>query len=122
MAEHNELGQYGESVARSWLKKHDYVLLEQNWHLHHLELDIIAEKEDWLVVVEVKTRTFTYLMPPEEAVDRKKARRMAEAGDAYARQKGIDLPIRFDVISIVVQPGKPDVIEHIEDAFLATEY
>lgn len=53
MARQNDMGREGESEARAYLVKHGYNVLHTNWHWHHYELDIIAVKEDELIVVEV---------------------------------------------------------------------
>ena len=76
MARQNDMGREGESEARAYLVKHGYNVLHTNWHWHHYELDIIAVKEDELIVVEVKTRSEDFLLSPEDAVDTKKIRRI----------------------------------------------
>ena len=55
MAKRNETGKDGESVARAFLEKQGYKITHTNWHWHHYELDIVAVKDTWLVVVELKT-------------------------------------------------------------------
>ena len=62
MAKRNETGKDGESVARAFLEKKGYKITHTNWHWHHYELDIVAVKDTWLVVVEVKTRSDDYLL------------------------------------------------------------
>lgn len=119
MAKHNQLGQLGEEVAVSYLIGKGYKLLERNWHSSHKELDIIAEYENWLVVVEVKTRTGQTWEPPEYAVDKNKIRRIVNAAHHYVCLKDVKKPVRFDVISVINEQGKWSV-EHFEDAFLAT--
>lgn len=117
MAERNDTGREGEEVARNYLQKKGYTILETNWHWHHYELDIIAMDEDMLVIVEVKTRAVDHLLSPEDAVDWKKMRRMVAAADAYVRYFHMDAPVRFDIISVI--KGKNGYeIEHFDDAFL----
>ncbi len=112
------IGKEGEKAARSFLEAHGYSVLETNWHFHHFELDIIAEKDGELVVVEVKTRSENYLVAPEDAVDANKIRRTVQAADAYARLSNRELPIRFDIITLTKNAsGEYHVEEHIEDAF-----
>ena len=72
MAERNNTGKEGESEARVYLEKRGYQILHTNWHFHHYELDLVAVYDGELIVVEVKTRSVGCLLPPEEAVDRKK--------------------------------------------------
>ena len=56
MAEHNKLGEWGEETVCQYLVREGYAIVERNWRMEHLEIDIIAEKEGWIVFVEVKTR------------------------------------------------------------------
>ena len=110
MARQNDMGREGESEARAYLVKHGYNVLHTNWHWHHYELDIIAVKEDELIVVEVKTRSEDFLLSPEDAVDTKKIRRIVSAADA--------LPVRFDIVTLI-KKETGFLIDHIEDAFYA---
>ena len=118
MARQNDMGREGESEARAYLVKHGYNVLHTNWHWHHYELDIVATKDEELIVVEVKTRSEDYLLSPEEAVDNKKIRRIVAAADAYVRYFNLELPVRFDIITLI--KGKEGFqIEHIDGAFYA---
>lgn len=116
MAEHNLLGKHGERLAQEYLLAHDYILLHTNWRYRRSELDIVAQKDGVLVVVEVKTRSENPLQRPEEAVDMKKIRRTVSAADVYVRRFDIDLPVRFDVIT-VTHTESGDRLEHIDNAF-----
>lgn len=118
MAKRNDIGRDGESAAREYLEKKGYLISQMNWHWHHYELDIIAIKDNELIVVEVKTRSATFLISPEEAVDKAKIRRIATAADAYARYFRIGMPIRFDIITLI-KHGDTYEIDHIDDAFYA---
>jgi len=118
MAEHNTLGREGEKVAEAYLMSKEYTILERNWHSTHKELDIIAEYNGWLIVVEVKTRTGYTWESPEEAVNKTKIKHIVKAANHYICLHKIDAPVRFDIISIVREKGSW-VIEHFEDAFLA---
>ena len=105
--------------ARAYLEKLGYQILHTNWHFHHYELDLVAVYDGELIVVEVKTRSVGCLLPPEEAVDRKKIRRIVAATDAYIRYFNYRLPVRFDIITMQKENGRYSVQEHIEDAFYA---
>ncbi len=118
MAEHNETGKEGELEACAWLRQNGFRIIQTNWRWHHYELDIIALQGKELVVIEVKTRSANYLLPPEKAVTKAKIKRIVAATDAYIRYKNIDVDIRFDVI-IVIKKKNGHQIEHIEDAFYA---
>ena len=100
-----------------WRKK---VILHTNWHYHHYELDIVAEKDGMIIVVEVKTRSSDYLVSPEDSVDNRKIRRIVSAADSYVRYFNLAMPVRFDIISLVKNSdGSYAVEEHFEDAFFA---
>lgn len=118
MAERNDTGKEGELIAQSCLREKGYTVLHTNWRWQHYELDIVAIDNGWLVVVEVKTRAADYLLSPEEAVDKKKIKRLTAAADAYIRLNRISLPVRFDIITII-RSGEGYRIEHLDDAFLA---
>jgi putative endonuclease len=69
--------------------------------------------------VEVKTRISNYLNDPALMVPLKKQKQIIKAADEYIKEHDIDMPWRFDIISIVVN-SKERKIEHIEDAFYPT--
>ncbi|MBM6781190.1 YraN family protein [Bacteroides mediterraneensis] len=116
MALHNDLGKEGEDAAVDYLTQKGYEIRHRNWHSGHRDLDIVAQKDSTLVIVEVKTRRDDRFGQPEEAVDNRKIRNIVASTDAYVRKFAIDLPVRFDLITVVgIQP--PFRIEHIEDAF-----
>jgi len=118
MAKHNELGKEGEVAATNYLKDNGYKIRHSNWFYDKLELDIVAEKNGWLVVCEVKTRSTETFEHPEEAITNAKIRRIVLAADAYIKTYEIDLPTRFDVISAI--PTRNGYrIDHIEDAFMS---
>ena len=121
MAEHNLLGKAGEDAAVDYLERHDYVIRHRNWCKGHFELDIVAAKDNELIVIEVKTRSNTLFAEPEDAVDLPKIRRTVRAADTYIRLFQIDSPVRFDIITIVGDEINFKV-EHIEEAFYPPLY
>lgn len=116
MAEHNLIGEKGEAIAFHYLKKKGYKVIEINWRYKKAEIDLITQKDDLLVVVEVKTRTSEEFENPKEAVTIGKQKNIVKAADAYIQEKEIDLECRFDVVSVLILAEKITV-EHIEDAF-----
>jgi len=119
MAEKNETGKTGEAVACSYLEISGYKILHTNWRFHRYELDIVATNGKELVVVEVKTRAVNYLLYPEKSIDRNKIKRITTATDAYIRQFGVEMPVRFDVICLIKDQYSFSIEKHIEDAFFA---
>jgi putative endonuclease len=118
MAEHNDLGKKGEDAAAGYLRQNGYSIIERNWVNEKYEIDIIAQNEEFIIFVEVKTRSSDYWENPEEAVSKGKIKRIVEAADFYLREKDIGLPARFDVIAVIWK-GKKYEIDHIDDAFMA---
>jgi putative endonuclease len=118
MAENQNFGKKGETLAAEYLRNKGYKILNTNWTWGHREIDIIAQLGDQLVIVEVKTRSSDYFELPQDAVNRKKQRLIVEAADAYVQKYNLDLDTRFDIISIISH-GKTFKVEHIEDAFSA---
>ncbi len=116
MAEHNDLGKKGEELAKGYLFENEYIIRDINWRFKKNELDIIAEKNNLLVVVEVKTRTNTYFENPKEAVTKSKQKYIVKATEAYIMEKDIKFETRFDIISVLIENNKVN-IEHIMDAF-----
>lgn len=117
MAVHNDLGKEGEEIAVQYLIEKGYEILDRNWRYHKAEIDIIAQNQDHLIIVEVKTRSSVALGNPENFVDKKKINLLTQAADIYVNQQDIDKNIRFDIISIHKNGLKLDIC-HIMEAFL----
>lgn len=116
MAEHNKLGNEGEKIAVNYLRSNNYQILEQNWRFKQKEIDIIAIKDDVLVIAEVKTRSTREWEHPAESINRAKIKFLVDATEAYIEERDIDKEIRFDILSVIPENGKWSV-EHIEEAF-----
>lgn len=119
MAEHNDLGKWGEDEAALYYEDRGYEILERDWKVGKRDIDLIAltEDKDTLVFVEVKTRQNNDLQEPEEAVDVKKMRNLAIAANAYVKLYGLDMDVRFDIISVIGKCSCVESIECFEDAF-----
>lgn len=118
MSEHNDLGAWGESVARDYLLSQGYAIDGVNIRIGKVEIDFLARKDNFICFVEVKTRSTGYV-DPAEAVDMRKRRRMIWAADMYMCNIKEPLEPRFDLIFII---GTPDgyTLEHLPDAFYPT--
>jgi putative endonuclease len=116
MAEHNDLGKLGEELAVEFLRKEGYEILETNWTFQKAEVDIIAQKENTLAIVEVKTRSSLDFGLPQDFVKPKKIQLLVKAVNEYVVSKNLDIDVRFDIIAIH-KDGKSYVIEHLKDAF-----
>jgi putative endonuclease len=126
MAAHNELGKLGEELAVAYLKKKGYTILNTNWTYQKAEIDIIAQIENTLAIVEVKTRSSLDFGLPQDFVNPKKIQLLVKAVDAYVIENDWEFDIRFDIIAISApsrssnSDNKDDnsfEIEHLIDAF-----
>lgn len=111
-----EKGKEGESLAIQWLIHEGYSILEKNWRNRHLEIDIIAQKNQEIIFAEVKTRFSKNWGAPWEAVNAKKRRLMMAAAEVYIQTHKCKLDPRFDILSILITGGIHDVL-HIPHAF-----
>ena len=116
MAIHNDLGEKGEQLAVEFLQKNGYKILDCNWRYKKAEVDIIAQKNDVLAVIEVKTRSSDYFGNPQDFVNQKKIKLLVEAVNEYVISKNLDVEVRFDIIAITKNQEKFE-IKHLKDAF-----
>lgn len=118
MAQHNELGKIGEDLAEKHLRRIGYEILQRNWRNGHDEIDIVARDGNWLVIVEVKTRTTDHFGEPEMEVKPAKQKAIVRTAEAYILMDDFKGETRFDVIGILLGNGKVE-LNHVKDAFLA---
>jgi len=118
MADFHNTGKTGEGLTVAYLKEKGYRILETNWQSNHQEIDIIAEKEGILAVVEVKTRRSARFGDPETFVTRQKQKMLVKAANHYIALRGINKNVRFDIVSVLLQHDRHE-LHHIKDAFYA---
>lgn len=119
MAAHNDLGMLGEEKSVEYLQSKGYVIKQRNWRSGKYEIDIVAENDKYVVIVEVKTRKSGTLLSPVESVNKTKIRNLVYAANAYIRRFNVTKQTRFDIISMTIDStGSVDGFEHLEDAFL----
>jgi len=119
MAKSHSLGKNGEILAINYLIDKGYSILEKNWVTGCKEIDIIAEDDEFIIFIEVKTRTADYRLHPRDAVSVAKQRNIINAAQSYIQGKSIEKEARFDIITLVMD-GSGHVLEHIKDAFYPT--
>ncbi|MCK9423320.1 MAG: YraN family protein [Bacteroidales bacterium] len=117
--DHIKLGKIGEEIAVGHLLAKGYRILDRNWRWGHHEIDIIAQDQNVIVIVEVKTRRSNHVAEPETAVTRKKQKILVYAANAYTRYHQLYGDVRFDIVAILLNPGQI-MVNHITDAFYAT--
>ena len=113
-----DTGIRGEKLAKDFLKKRGYRILETNYRCPEGEIDIVAKHKDSLVFIEVRTKTSLEFGSPEESITPTKKERMRATAYHY-RQTHNDLPLlwRIDFVAVELnQEGKPSRIELIENA------
>jgi len=113
-----ETGIRGEKLAKDFLKKQGYRILETNYRCPEGEIDIIARHKDFLVFIEVRTKKSLEFGSPEESITLTKKERLRAVASRY-RQTHNDLPLlwRIDVVAVELnQEGKLSRIELIENA------
>ncbi len=109
-------GKKGEIIASQYLKNKGYKIIKTNYKNPLGEIDIIAKQGDYIVFVEVKTRTSRAFGDPLEAVNETKQMKIRQVATLYLKQLNrLDTPCRFDVISVLGQTEEE--IRHIINAF-----
>ena len=116
MAEHNELGKTGEEIAAGYLAEKGFEILAKNWRYKQKEIDIIARDGDFLVIVEVRTRSSASWEHPKESITKRKIRFLTEAAEEYIMKNNIMTETRFDVVTLIPAGNKWE-IEHLKEAF-----
>lgn len=112
-----KLGDWGEEKAAQYLAQKGYEIIDRNFRWSRGELDIVAEKDDLLVFVEVKTAASAQMGEPASWVTLRKQKQIAQAAQKFLQDKRIEnKDCRFDVIGII-KTGGTFKIQHIENAF-----
>ena len=116
MGKHNEFGKEGEKLAMDHLIAKGYEIREKNYRYLKAEIDIIAQKDGVLGIVEVRARSNDQIIPIAETITPKKIKLLVAAADNYVTENELDVEVRFDVITIL-KNKKMFKIEHLESAF-----
>lgn len=114
MSDKIEIGREGENLAAEFLKDKGWEIVSRNYRHKRAEIDLIIQRDDWTIFVEVKTRSSASYGEPEEFVDEFKAQKIFEAAEEYIFSTNWLGHVRFDVVSIKL--GSPPEIVHFEDA------
>ena len=111
------LGDLGEKAAEDLLAAQGYRIVARKHRCSRGEVDLVAERGELLVFVEVRTRATAAFGGPEETVGAAKQQRVVRAArDFPARWRGPPRGARFDVVAIVDHPEGPR-LSHIPGAF-----
>jgi len=105
-----------EQLAAEYLLSKNYKITHTRWKHGKYEIDLIAEIQNIIVFVEVKSRYTLVYGEPWEAVNRGKRKRICAAANAFIEACRTSKEPRFDIISIVLDRGRNEIL-HLEDAF-----
>jgi putative endonuclease len=114
MTDKIKLGKEGEQLAANFLVQKGFEVVYRNYRYRRAEIDLIVKRDDWLIFIEVKTRTSVTYGEPEEAVTFKKIRMIYDAAEEYIFSIDWHGHVRFDIVSVKL--GNPPEILHFEDA------
>ncbi|KAG0416884.1 UPF0102 protein, partial [Dictyocoela muelleri] len=106
MADHNDFGKIAEDLAADYLQKNGYKILIRNFRFQKAEIDIIAEKNDLIIITEVKARSTDAFIMPHEAVTKTKIKSIVSAANHYMEEFNKDNEVRFDIISVLPDENK----------------
>lgn len=115
-----DTGNWGEEKAASYLKRHGYRVIDRNCRYRQGEIDIVAEKKDLVVFVEVKTRKNADYAEAREFVTTAKQQRVIAAAQLWMQENACEKQPRFDVIEVYSPDGDRGLntkLNHIENAF-----
>ena len=116
------IGDLGESFAAEVYEKSGYTVVSRNYHSRYGEIDLIAENDDTLCFVEVKTRNFSSVGTPAEAVDYRKQKKLTLTAMKYLTEAECYKQPRFDVLELWQQDSKIVRYNLIENAFSAEDF
>jgi len=117
MATHLDLGRLGEQLAKTHLESLGYEIMDENWVHGKAEIDLIAYQNKTIIFVEVKARTGNGFGEPEDFVDARKQKLLADAANEYIYLMGHEGEARFDIVAILFDRKNTHTLKHIPDAF-----
>ncbi len=118
-----DIGKLGEKYASDFLRSKGYIILENNFHTHWGEIDLIAKKDKKIYFIEVKTRVGESKGKPYEAVDFIKVKHLMRPIQLYLLKKNLkDYKLSLDVISVVLNADRSvKEIKYYKDVYSGRE-
>ena len=98
-----QTGKIGEEIAKKYLEKQGYNILAQNFKTKYAEIDLVAQKDKELVIVEVRTKRGDLFGTPEESLDKRKLRKLWLNARGYVNQARWPGPYRVDAVCIILK-------------------
>jgi len=112
-----DTGIFGENLAATYLAEQGFQILYRNWRYKHLEIDLIASKNGWLHIVEVKTRSSIEFGYPEQHIQKTKMQFLKNAAAFFQYEYTEWKYLQFDVLSIFLNEEKKWELLFIEDVY-----
>ncbi len=116
MSDKIKTGDEGEQMAANFLIEKGFEIVHHNYRYKHSEIDLIVKKGNWLIFVEVKTRSSHAFGYPEQFVDRNKVKTILFGALNYMHHINWQGNVRYDIVAVTMRNGTPDIVL-IEDAF-----
>lgn len=121
MSIQTEMGKLGEDMTARFLRKRGWLILRRNYITKFGELDIIAEKGEYILFVEVKTREENSPITGQGAVDRRKQRRIVLSAFEVLQKLMVERSYRFDIAQVTYSVSEDGELRtslhYIENAF-----
>lgn len=111
-----QTGSDGENAAAEYLIAKGYEVVARNYRCGRAEIDLIVKKKNWLVFVEVKTRSSSTFGFPEEFVGRMKEDLILMAAEQYMYEINWEGNVRYDIVAVLGVEFEREIM-HFEDAF-----
>jgi putative endonuclease len=112
-----ELGRRGEELAAALIESSGWWVAERNYNLGGGEVDIVAERGDEIIFVEVRTVATRYLATPAVTVNWRKQQFVVRGARRYILERGREnRHVRFDIVAVSFR-GDEATLEWFEDAF-----
>ncbi len=112
-------GREGESIAKRYFRKKGHTILAENYRKREGEIDLVVRDGSDLVFVEVKTRRSRRFGPPEDAIDERKLKKMAQTAERFLMENPKwNGAVRFDCFLIQYRENGKATIRHIKNVRL----
>lgn len=121
---HIQVGKIGEELARQFLVANHFKILFTNYRIHSLELDIVAQKNNILHFIEVKTCKYKTFLPekdlailPEEEFSVRKKQKFLKASNLFLLQHPAyeKLQLQVSLIAIYLFDNSPPTIKFYDN-------
>lgn len=116
-----EIGNLGENATCDWLVSHGYTIVQRNFCIRGGEIDIIAQNDQYLAFVEVKTRKANSLVSPAESFTRAQQKRVIITALTYMERFPTERTPSYDVSWVEMRNGRIISLEYISAAYDATD-